>query len=76
MKRKRRVDADDTGLAGRLKALRESAGLSQTELAAAADLALGTVRKLEQGGQGASWAAVLALADALGAGLDDFRPRP
>lgn len=75
-KRAGRVDAADTGFAGRLKALRADAGLSQAELARMAGLGLGTVTKLEQGLQGPSWAAVLALADVLGVSLDDFRPRP
>ena len=64
------------GVGRRVKAIREAAGLSQAELAEATDLALGTVRKIEQGLQAPSFAALLALADVLGVSLDDFRPRP
>lgn len=78
----RRVDGGDTGFGARLKALREASGMTQAELAAAAGVALGTVRKLEQGIQNPSWVAALALADAMGVRtndfrpLDEFRPRP
>lgn len=66
---------EGTGFAARLKALREAKGLSQAELAAAAGLALGGVTKLEQGHREPSWATALALSEALGCSLDDFRPR-
>lgn len=75
---KARIDAGaiTAGVGRRAKAIREAAGLSQAELAEATDLALGTVRKIEQGLQAPSFAALLALADVLGVSLDEFRPRP
>src|SRR5262245_34277174 len=65
----------------RLKDLRESAGLSQQEVAMRADLGLSLVAKLEQGKKGDPRAStLLALAEALGvkpgAILEDLFPRP
>ena len=65
----------------RLKDLRESAGLSQQEVAMRADLSLSLVAKLEQGKKGDPRAStLLALAEALGvkpgAILEDLFPRP
>jgi transcriptional regulator with XRE-family HTH domain len=65
----------------RLKTLRESAGLSQQEVAMHADLSLSLVAKLEQGKKGDPRAStLLALAGALGvkpgAILDDLFPPP
>ena len=70
-----RIDGKATGFAERLRALRDSAGLSQAELSRFAGVGLGTVRKLERGEQGPSWAAVIALAEALGKTPDDFLSR-
>jgi transcriptional regulator with XRE-family HTH domain len=54
-------------ISARLKALRESAGLSQQEVALRADLSISLVAKLEQGKKGDPRAStLLALADALG----------
>jgi transcriptional regulator with XRE-family HTH domain len=65
----------------RLKSLRESAGLSQQEVAMRADLSLSLVAKLEQGKKGDPRAStLLALAKALGvkpgAILEDLFPPP
>ena len=64
----------------RLKDLRESAGLSQQEVAMRADLSLSLVAKLEQGKKGDPRAStLLALAEALGvkpgAIFEDLFPR-
>jgi transcriptional regulator with XRE-family HTH domain len=54
-------------ISARLKTLRESAGLSQQEVAMRADLSLSLVAKLEQGKKGdPRVSTLLALADALG----------
>ncbi len=68
-------------LALRLKALRESSGLSQQEIAVKADLSLSLVAKLEQGKKADPRAStLLALADALGVRpgrlLEDLFPPP
>jgi transcriptional regulator with XRE-family HTH domain len=62
----------------RLRALRERAGLTQEGLARAANLSTATVAKLERKGkeQDPSWSTVLALADALGVSVEEFRDRP
>jgi transcriptional regulator with XRE-family HTH domain len=59
--------------AGRLKELREQAGLTQQQLADKAGIGKDSVAQLEQGRNQASWAFVLALADALGITPNDFR---
>src|SRR5262245_45294925 len=64
-----------TGFAGRLKALREGAGLSQRQLAERVGLNPFTVAKLEQGLQEPGWPVVLALAGALGVGVQAFIPK-
>jgi transcriptional regulator with XRE-family HTH domain len=64
----------DPAFGARLQALRESAGLSQAELAAYAGVGLGTLRHYEQGRHGPTWVAVLALCRALGCRPDDFLP--
>jgi transcriptional regulator with XRE-family HTH domain len=62
--------------AGRLKELREQAGLTQQQLADKAGMGKDSVAQLEQRRNKASWEAALALADALGVTLDDFRQAP
>jgi DNA-binding XRE family transcriptional regulator len=59
----------------RLRTLRDAAGMTQEGLARAADLSASTVAKLERGPLDPHWATALALADALGASLDDFRDK-
>ena len=56
---------DATGFAAKLKGLRETAGLSQEDLAERAGLYKFSVAKLEQGVREPTWATVLALASAL-----------
>jgi transcriptional regulator with XRE-family HTH domain len=58
--------AGNRSFAGRLRELRESAGLTQVELAAKAGMHRFGVAKLEQGVREPSWATVQALAEALG----------
>jgi transcriptional regulator with XRE-family HTH domain len=59
----------------RLKALREAAGLTQSQLAERSGLHLGAVFKLEQGRREPSWATVQALCDALGVSSEAFRSK-
>jgi transcriptional regulator with XRE-family HTH domain len=54
----------------RLKALRERAGLSQPQLAAAAELPLTTLRNWEQGRREPLASAIVRLAKALGVSAD------
>lgn len=59
----------------RLRELRRSKGLSQTQLAKAADVHLSTLCRLEQGAASdPSWTTVLALAKGLGVGVERFVP--
>ena len=62
--------------AGRLRELREAAGLSRLDLALKAGLKPGTVRDLEQGRRKPQWATVLALAGALGESCEVFNAPP
>jgi transcriptional regulator with XRE-family HTH domain len=63
-----------TGFGGRLKALREAAGLTQSQLGERAGFHGLTVAKLEQGLQEPTWPTVLALAGALDANCLAFIP--
>ena len=49
----------------RLRTLREKAGLTQAELAAASGLPIGSIRNYEQGQREPKWQAVFRLARAL-----------
>jgi transcriptional regulator with XRE-family HTH domain len=62
-----------TGFAGRLKAVRQKAGLTQRELAGRVGCHHLTVSRLERGEQEPAWPLVLALAEALGVSCEDFR---
>jgi transcriptional regulator with XRE-family HTH domain len=66
--------------AGRLRELREEAGLSQKELADHAHLTIDGVSRLERGDRSPSWETVVALAEALAvdctAFLQEPAPRP
>jgi transcriptional regulator with XRE-family HTH domain len=71
------------GFGDALKALREKAGLSQSELATRSGLSLRSIQNWEQGHRIPRSQALLALADAVGvsveqllAGLVDQRPAP
>jgi transcriptional regulator with XRE-family HTH domain len=71
-----------SGFGGRLRTLREGAGLSQQGLAESAGCHWMTVAKLERGAQEPAWPLVLALAKALGVSCEAFQngepaePRP
>jgi len=67
---------ESTGFAAQLKRLREQAGLNQDELAERAALYKFSVAKLEQGVREPTWATVLALAAALGVGVEAFALPP
>src|SRR5271166_2904887 len=62
--------------AGRLRELREQAGLSRQELADKAGLKIGGIRDLEQGRRSPVWETVVALCKALGVGCDAFTQEP
>jgi transcriptional regulator with XRE-family HTH domain len=64
-----------SGFGGRLKRLREAAGLTQEQLAERAGCNQFTVAKLEGGRQEPAWPLVLQLADALGVSTEEFRSR-
>ena len=73
----------NTGFATRLRELRESAGLTQRELAERSGLHLGGLTKIEQGDREPAWSTVLDLAGALGVEVGAFvvngappEPRP
>lgn len=59
--------------ADRLKELREQAGLSQPQLAAASGLPVGSIRQYEQGRRDPLWQVLFKLADALGVSTEAFR---
>ena len=61
-----------TGFAGRLKAHREQAGLSQRELAEKVGCHYMTISELERGTQEPAWPLVRALARALGVTCREF----
>jgi transcriptional regulator with XRE-family HTH domain len=65
-----------TGFATRLRQLRESAGLTQVQLAERAGLHLHGVTKLEQGEREPAWSTVLTLAEALGVNCLAFVDNP
>jgi transcriptional regulator with XRE-family HTH domain len=62
--------------AGRLRELREEAGLTREELAEKAGLKPGGVRDIEQGKRVPGWETVLALCGALGCSCEEFRREP
>lgn len=62
--------------AARLKELREEKGWTQQQLAERAGVAKATVADLEQERYAPTWPTVVALADALGVGCEDFRHEP
>jgi transcriptional regulator with XRE-family HTH domain len=59
----------DPALGAALRQAREDAGLTQAQLAVHADLAVGTLTRLEAGATDPSWSSVRALAQALGVSL-------
>jgi transcriptional regulator with XRE-family HTH domain len=69
--------ADAGWFAGRLRELREAAGLSRKELADKAGLqSEAGIRNLEQGVRRPTWETVLALARALGVSCEAFTREP
>jgi transcriptional regulator with XRE-family HTH domain len=77
--RRRRADslyvAQAARLAGQLRQLRESAGITQERLAAQAGVAIATVRKIETGVVvEPGYFTVLALMDALGTSPGELTP--
>jgi transcriptional regulator with XRE-family HTH domain len=67
---------DATRFAGRLKELREAAGLTQKQLAEKAGMGQRTVSTLEQGLSEPVWSTAIALAEALGVDLRAFLEQP
>jgi transcriptional regulator with XRE-family HTH domain len=68
------MKAKTTAFGGRLRELREAAGLSQQELADKAGMHRQGVHKLEAGEREPAWGSVLALAKALGVSVAAFEP--
>jgi transcriptional regulator with XRE-family HTH domain len=59
----------DPALGAAIRQAREDAGLTQAQLAVRADLAIGTLTRMEAGTTDPSWSSVRALAEALGLSL-------
>ena len=57
----------------RLRALREAAGLTQSQLAEKADMLANALARLERGERDPLWATVLKLAEALDVSTDEFK---
>jgi transcriptional regulator with XRE-family HTH domain len=53
-----------------IRQAREDAGLSQAQLAVHADLAVGTLTRLEAGTSDPSWSSVRSIAEALGLSME------
>lgn len=68
--------ADAEWFAGRLRELREAAGLSQAALAERAGLTREGIAQLETGRRKPAWESVLTLATALDVKCDDFAQKP
>jgi transcriptional regulator with XRE-family HTH domain len=62
--------------AGRLRELREDAGLTQEQLAERAGVKRDAVARWERGVREPSWSSILALADALGVDCRAFQEEP
>jgi ribosome-binding protein aMBF1 (putative translation factor) len=62
-----------TSFGQRLKTLREAAGLSLLDLDRASGISASNLSRYELGQRLPTWAAVLALADALGVSTEEFR---
>jgi transcriptional regulator with XRE-family HTH domain len=70
------MSAESERFGGRLRELREGAGLTQKQLAEAACLTTDGLVKLEAGRRGPTWETVLALAAALGVTCEAFTRPP
>jgi transcriptional regulator with XRE-family HTH domain len=68
--------ADPAWFGGRLRELREAAGLTQQELADRSGLTREGVAQLETGRRKPAWASVLMVSDALGISTEEFRRPP
>lgn len=64
---------ESTGFGVRLRAYREAAALSQADLAAKVGVTANTVARIERGESEPTWPVALAVADALGVGIESFR---
>jgi DNA-binding XRE family transcriptional regulator len=62
--------------AGRLRELREKAGLTQQQLADKIDLTRDGVAQMETGRRSPSWQTVLAICSAFGVSCEEFRQAP
>jgi transcriptional regulator with XRE-family HTH domain len=62
-------------MGGRVKRLREAAGLSQSQLAKAARVPVNTIQQWEQDLRAPSFASAVKLADGLGVSLDELAGR-
>jgi transcriptional regulator with XRE-family HTH domain len=67
---------DASWFAGRLRELREAAGLSRQQIADKSGLKLNGIRDLEQGRRLPSWPTVLAISQALGVDCNAFTTPP
>lgn len=65
-------DKDISGFGERLKILRQSAGLTQEQLAAKAGMKSQNIARLENSGRSPTWATAVRLAKALGLSIDQF----
>lgn len=64
--------AKDRALSAAVRKLRNERGLTQEDLAHAADLALGTVTGVERATSAPDWATVRAIAKALGVSMEQL----
>jgi transcriptional regulator with XRE-family HTH domain len=62
-----------TGFGDRLRAVREQAGVSLSELGRRTDIAYQTIMKYERGENEPTWPTVLKIAEALGVSTEEFR---
>jgi transcriptional regulator with XRE-family HTH domain len=62
--------------AGRLRELREAAGLTQQQLAERAGMQTNTIARLERAEREPAWKTAIALAQALGVSCEDFLQEP
>jgi transcriptional regulator with XRE-family HTH domain len=65
-----------SNFAGRLRELRESAGLTQGQLAEQVGTTVRTISRLETGTQEPTWPTVLKLSDVLGVSCEAFKEEP
>jgi transcriptional regulator with XRE-family HTH domain len=73
---KKAAETEARRFSGRLRELREAAGFTQAQLAAATGISTRQLSRLETGEQVATWPTVLALAHALRVRCTDFAAPP